>query len=80
MSEQASNNPPTEVEITTRDREHLSGVLYRVLGFVNSEVLNDTYNRNPHLAELPVLYPENTKIKIALNIEKSNEQEVLTLW
>ena len=80
MSQQLPNTAPTEVEITTRDREHLSSVLFRVLGFVNAEVFADTLERNPHLAELPLLYPENTKITIALNIEPSNEQQVQTLW
>ena len=80
MSERLPNTTPTEVEISTRDREHLSGVLFRVLGFVNAEVFADTLKRNPHLAELPLLYPANTKITIALNVEPSNEQEVETLW
>ena len=80
MSALVPNTTPTEVEVTTRDREHLSGVIYRTLGFVNNEVLVQTLNQNPHLAEMPPLYPANTKIVINIDVEQSNEQEVLTLW
>ena len=70
----------TEIEVTTLDREHLSEFLYRILGFVNSQLLTDTLKRNPHLTDLPTRYPENTKIVVPINIEPSPEAQVQTLW
>ena len=69
-----------EVEVRTFDREHLSSVIYRTLGFVTAAVLTDTLNRNPHLLELPYLYPANTKIRIFKEVEAKRERTVLTLW
>lgn len=69
-----------EVEISTIDGEHLSGVIYRTLGFVNADVLTDTLNRNPHLLTLPLRYPANTKIRIYTEAEKQTELQVKTLW
>lgn len=70
----------TEIEVSTLDREHLSEFLYRVLGFVNSQLLTDTLKLNPHLTDLPPRYPENTKIIVPINIEPSTETQVQTLW
>lgn len=69
-----------EVEVTTFEREHLSGVIYRTLGFVTAGILTDTLNRNPHLLDLPLLYPANTKIRIVTNVEVKRDRPVLTLW
>lgn len=73
--------PENEVEVTTIDREHLSAVIYRTLGFVSSKVFTDTMNRNPHLVELPPLFPANTKIRIFTEVEaETPTRQVLTLW
>ena len=69
-----------EVEVTTFDREHLSSLIYRTLGFVNAAILADTLKRNPHLVDLPLLYPENTKVRIFTEVDVQSEREVLTLW
>lgn len=68
------------IEVKTRDREHLSAVLFRTLGTVTPEILTDTIQRNPHLTELPALYPENVTIVIKRDIETNTEAQVQTLW
>ena len=73
---------PTQpnLQILTRDREHLSGVLYRTFGFVTAELLHDTLELNPHLTELPYLYPAHTLITLPADPQDSNELSVQTLW
>ena len=69
-----------EIEVSTRDGEHLSSILYRVLGFVNAKILRDTLQRNPHLAEQPPLYPAQIVIQIAITAEQTQEIPAQTLW
>lgn len=69
-----------EVEVMTFEREHLSSVIYRTLGFVTAEVLTETLKRNPHLLVLPFLYPADTKIRIFKAATEDRERKVLTLW
>lgn len=69
-----------EIEVITIEREHLSAVLYRALGFVNGELLKDTLDRNPHIVDLPLVYPENIKIRVRTDLSESKVSEVQTLW
>ena len=69
-----------EIEVRTFDREHLSAVLFRALGFTNADILADTLKRNPHLVDLPLLLPENTVVRIERVEEQIPVIPARTLW
>ena len=68
------------IEYVTVDGENLSGVLYKVYGFVDAKLLRDTLQQNPSLLELPFIYSAGTRILLEESVSRDEGASLERLW
>ena len=66
-------------ETTTVDGETLDFVIFRVYGYVNDQLLEQTYQLNPELAEYGTSLPAGVVVKLP-EMPAIQENPTIHLW
>lgn len=63
----------------TNAGENLSSIIFNYYGKINAVLLRDVLDANQNLADIPTVFPPNTKILLP-DIDEDTEIPVATLW
>lgn len=66
-------------EYFTTAGENLSSIIFEYYGKINAVFLRDVLEANQNLADIPTVFPPNTKI-ILPDIDEDTDIPVATLW
>lgn len=66
-------------QTTTQQGETIDFVIFRSFGFVDDELLDQTYQQNPELSEFGTALPEGIVVKLP-DVPTSTEKPTLHLW